>query len=373
MGEGTPGKNRKVRYAVVALGHIAQIAILPAFAAASNNSELVALVSGDPIKLKVKSREYKVPAVYSYEQLDECLASENVDAVFIALPNDMHREFTIRAARAKVHVLCEKPLALTEKDCLAMIQAAQKSGVKFMTAYRLHTEETNLRAIELIKSKKIGEPRIFNSLFSFHVTDQENIRLKKARGGGPVYDIGTYCINAARYIFQAEPEEVSAFTASNKERRFKEVEEMASVIMRFPGERLASFTCSFGAADSGYFEVIGTKGTLRVDPAYEYAEPLAMELTIDGKAKKQVFPKRDQFAAEISYFSDCILKNRQPEPSGWEGLADIRIIEAIHRSARTGKAVRLKPFTKKDRPSIRQEIRKPASKEPRLVNVKSPH
>lgn len=363
----------KIRYAVVALGHIAQIAVLPAFPHAQKNSVLAGLVSSDPVKLRELSKRYKVPNTWSYEEYEDCLHSGEIDAVFIALPNDMHRDFTVRAAKAGIHVLCEKPLGVTARDCEQMIQAADKNGVKLMTAYRLHNEETNLRAIEIVKSGKIGEPRFFNSSFSFQLTDPQNIRLKKARGGGVVYDIGIYCINAARYLFQDEPTEVVALTARTKEKRFKEVEEMCSGILRFPGDRLASYTVSFGASDSSYYEVMGTKGSLRVDPAYEYVGGLAYELKIGEKEQKKSFSKRDQFAAEISYFSDCILKGRDPEPDGREGLADLRIIEALYKSAASGRAIKLSPFQKKRRPSIEQERKFPPVKEPRLVNVRPPH
>src|SRR3989475_2858327 len=129
---------------------------------ASENSELHALLSSDSKKLKELSKKYDVPSTYSYEEYDQCLESGEIDAVYIALPNNMHREYTERAARAGVHVLCEKPMAITEHDCESMIETAQKNHVKLMIAYRLHFEEANLSAIEIVKSGKLGKPRIFN-------------------------------------------------------------------------------------------------------------------------------------------------------------------------------------------------------------------
>lgn len=366
-----PGQ-KKIRYAVVGLGHIAQIAVLPAFAHAEN-SELAALVSDDPEKLEKLGRRYKVKARFSYDQFEECLTSGEVDAVYIALPNHLHREYTERAARAGVHVLCEKPLAVTEEDCLAMIQACEENGVKLMVAYRLHFEEANLKAIELVQGGKLGDPRLFDSVFTMQVKEGD-IRLNpRELGGGPLYDIGVYCINAVRNLYGAEPMEVMAFSANNGERRFQQCEEMTTAILRFPGrERLASFTCSFNGADMGTYRIVGTEGELVMDPAYEYAEALTQRVTINGRTRERTFPKRDQFAPELISFSECILTGAAPEPSGWEGYADVRVIRALYRSTEIGQPVALPPFTKEDRPSLAQEIRRPAVRKPDLVNTEAP-
>lgn len=366
----SPEAKRKIRYAVVGLGYIAQIAVLPAFAKAKN-SELVALVSDDQTKLQKLSKKYKVPLTYSYLDYDECLASGDVDAVYIALPNSMHRDYTVRACRAGVHVLCEKPLAVTESDCQEMINAADENNVKLMAAYRLHFEEANLKAVELAQSGKLGEIRAFNSVFTMQVKEGD-IRLQKELGGGTLYDIGIYCINAARYIFRAEPVEVFAFSANNGEKRFEEIDEMTCAILRFPEERLASFTASFGAADISAYQIVGTKGNLRVDPAYEHAGDLKHQLTVNGKTRERTFSKRDQFAPELLYFSDCVINGQSPEPSGWEGLADVRIIRALYRSAASGGPIQLGNFEREKRPSIAQEIHKPPTKKPELVRAATP-
>jgi predicted dehydrogenase len=365
------GKKRKIRYAVVGQGYISQIAVLPAFAHARKNSELAALVSDDPVKLKKLGKKYHVRHFYSYDEYDDCLTSGEIDAVYIALPNSMHREYTERAARAGVHILCEKPMAVTEEDCEAMIRAASASEVKLMIAYRLHFEAANLKAAQIVRSGRLGDPRIFNSVFTMQV-EKGNIRLKKDLGGGPLYDIGIYCINAARYLFQDEPVEVCGFSANNGEERFQEVDEMTAAILRFPNERLATFTCSFGAADVSAYEIVGTKGRLRVEPAYEHSGALKHELTRDGKLRRQTFPKRDQFAPELLYFSECIIEDKDPEPSGIEGLADVRIIRALYRSASIGELVKLGDFEKSDRPGPEQEIRRPPLREPDLVHATSP-
>ncbi len=363
-------EKRKVRYAVVGLGHIAQIAVLPGFENARSNSELVAFVSDDPVKQQRLGLRYQVVNTCTYREYNALLKSGSIDAVYIALPNSMHRDFTVRAARAGVHVLCEKPLATTAEDCQAMIEACDENGVKLMTAYRLHFERANLTAIETAQSGKLGDLRIFSSTFGYQVK-AGNIRTQKKMGGGANYDIGIYCINAARYLFQDEPTEVRAY-ALRTDKRFRDVDAITSAMMLFPGNRIASYTCSFDSADVATYTILGTKGRLELDMAYEYAADISMEITVAGKKQRRTFARRDQFGAELLYFSDCILKNREPEPSGHEGLADIRIIEAIHEAAKTGRAIKIPRLVKRSRPSLRQDISRPAVKEPELVHTEAP-
>ncbi|HEX3102372.1 MAG TPA: Gfo/Idh/MocA family oxidoreductase [Pyrinomonadaceae bacterium] len=362
----------KIRYAVVGLGHIAQFAVLPAFENAHENSVLTALISDDATKLNTMGREYGVKYLFHYDEYETCLHSGLIDAVYIALPNNLHREYAVRAANAGIHVLCEKPLAVTEDDCQKIIKACAENNVKLMTAYRLHFERGNLEAIDSVHSGQIGEPRIFNSVFTMQVA-KHNIRTHGQYAGGTLYDIGIYCINAARYIFRDEPIEATCFTASSNDPRFREVEEMASAILRFPKNRLASFTVSFGAEDTADFEVVGTKGKLRAIRAYEYTEPVALELTVQNRTRRKAYGLRDQFGPELIYFSDCVLNDREPEPSGIEGLRDVHIIRSLYESAHTGVAVKLQQIQRHRHPGLRQEIYRPRTiTNPRLVNVEAP-
>jgi predicted dehydrogenase len=146
---------------------------------------------------------------------------------------------------------------------------------------------------------------------------------------------------------------------------------MTSALIRFPEERTASFTTSFGSTDVASYEIIGTKGKLRVDPAYEYVMPLKHYLTIDGKTKTRTFARRDQFAPELLYFSDCILKNIEPEPSGEEGLADVRVVRALYRAAKTGRPVKLRSVSVRKRPTLKQEKHRPPLTKPKLIHVES--
>ena len=356
-----------VRYAVVGLGHIAQVAVLPAFRHAARNSRVTALVSDDPVKRRELARKYRVEGTYSYEQYEACL--EQVDAVYIALPNSQHAEFTVRAANAGVHVLCEKPMAVTAGECRRMIRACRRHGVKLMIAYRLHFEEINLRVIDLVRRGRIGEPKFFNSSFSLTVR-RGDIRTQKALGGGTLYDIGIYCINAARQVFDAEPKEVMAVSVNSGARGLEEIDESTGALLRFDGERVAAFVSSFNADDVGSYRVLGTKGQLHVEPAYEYAEGLKYTMTMNGKTtRSRKTAKHDQFGAEIEYFSQCIQKGRAPEPSGYEGLQDVRIVEALYQSAESGKAVAVPPFEKPLKAGTGQRITKPGVKKPTLVRT----
>ncbi|WP_413584968.1 Gfo/Idh/MocA family protein [Bdellovibrio sp. HCB274] len=365
---------KKIRYAVVGLGNIAQVAVLPAFKNAKKNSELVALVSGDDEKLQTLGKEYGITNLYNYRDYDKCLQSGLIDAVYICTPNVHHRAFAEEAAAHGIHVLTEKPMAVTVPDCMGMIRAAEENDVKLMVAYRLHFDPANLAAIKTAQSGKIGDVRIFNSTFTFQITDQDNIRLKYDMGGGPLFDIGIYCINAARYIFQDEPVEVMAMALSNpRDPRFTEVEEMASVTLRYRGARIANFVISYGTDASASYCVIGTKGCLDLESAYEYTEEMTLTTTIKDKDTVRTFKKHDQFGPEIEYFSNCILKNITPEPSGIEGLNDIKILEAIFESARTKRMVKLDIARRDQQPSMSQARRMPAPRRTEAINAPSPH
>lgn len=361
----------KVRYAVVGLGHIAQAAVLPAFTHAKRNSSLHAIVSGSVEKLNKLGDQYRVPVRASYDNYERCL--KEVDAVYICTPNSEHADYAVRAARAGVHVLCEKPLAVTEAECTRMIEAASESNVRLMTAYRLHFEPLFLEIVDLVKSGKIGEPRFFNSSFSMHAKPR-GIRTTRELGGGTLFDLGVYCINAARLLFRAEPTEVFAYSIDGARAEMPEIDEMTSGMLRFDGDRLATFTTSFAANGVSDLRVVGTEGNIHAEPAYEYAEALGYTLTVGEDVKKKKGRRRDQFAAELVYFSDCVLNNRDPEPSAEEGCWDVRVVDALYESARTGVPVSLPHFGPERLPVRSQgEDFPPNTREPLLVAVEKPH
>jgi predicted dehydrogenase len=259
---------------------------------------------------------------------------------------------------------------VTVEECRQMISAAGKAQVKLMVAYRLHFEALNLAAIDLARKGDLGDLKFFNSSFSMRVR-RGDIRTKRAYGGGTLYDIGVYCINAARNLFRAEPTEVSAISINSGVATLAEIDETTAATLRFGNDRVATFITSFNAADVGAYRIVGTKGELHADPAYEYAEGLEFTLTVDGKSTGKKVGKRDQFAAELLYFSDCIIKDRSPEPSGEEGLQDVRIVQALYESAKSGRPVKIPRFKKPQRPTGRQRITQPGSRNPALIKVQS--
>jgi predicted dehydrogenase len=369
--------DKKIRYAVVGLGNIAQSAVLPAFKNASSNSILTTLISEDKQKLKILAKKYKVKSTYLFDEMEECFQNHEIDAIYIATPNDHHLKIVELAAKHKINVLCEKPMAVTYEDCIYMDQVAKKNNIKMMVAYRLHFEAANLAAIDMCRKGTLGDLKFFNSTFSYQIKDKKNIRLNPTSvGGGPLYDIGIYCINAARYLFKAEPIEVVGLSVTSDDPRFINTEETTSAILRFPEDRLAAFTISFGAFDSSDYEIIGEKGRIRLENAYEYAAPMELRSFLKGKdePKKATkkFKKRDQFSAELLYFSDCILKNKKIEPDATEGMADVKIIEAILASIHYRKPISLEPSNIQSYPTQKQKVTRPGVRKRKLYHATSP-
>ena len=325
-----------VRYAVVGAGWISQVAFLPG-AGLTGNSKVTAIVSGNPANAKRLADFHGIEHVFSYEQYDEMLAADHVDAVYIALPNSMHADYAIRAAGAGKHVLVEKPLAVSEEECEAMIASAKEAGVHLMTAYRLHNEPGTVHALDLIRNGAIGDPRLFTSLFSL-MAAPGNHRLQAEHWGGPLQDIGVYCINAVRHAFADEPVQVLAVRNHVDDPRFREVEETIAATLIFPEGRMAQFCASFGAEQLDMYRIAGTEGEIAVESAYDFQTDTIVQLTRGKEVTEHRFAQTDQFAGQTGYFSDCIMANASPEADGEEGLADVRILKAIEKSAQTGTA-----------------------------------
>jgi predicted dehydrogenase len=324
-----------IRYAVVGAGWISQESFLPG-AAQSGNSTIEAIVTGDLEKGAKLAAFHDIPQVVSYQDYDALLASDCIDAVYIALPNSMHADYTIRAARAGKHILVEKPLATTVADAEAMIAAADQAGVFLMTAYRLHNEPGTVALLDLIRDGAIGTPLIFQSVFSFQTT-LGNHRLKAAHWGGPLQDLGVYSLNAARHIFAEEPVEATATVIQPKDDpRFAEIEATIAVTLRFPSGGIAQFVSSFGAGSVDNYRVIGSTGDIEMDPGFKADCAMKLRLRQNGVTRDIAFPQTDHFGAQMAYFSDCITSGRLPEADGEEGLADMLALIAIEIAARTG-------------------------------------
>jgi predicted dehydrogenase len=337
--------DRKVRYAVVGLGDISQEAMLPGIAH-TGNSELVALVTDDPVKAREVGDRYDVTRTCGYDGFADLLASGCIDAIYLGTPNWRHAEFILPALRAGIHVLTEKPLEVTVALCEQIRDAQRASTAKLMVAYRLHFEPATLDAIDRIRDGQIGEPVMFTACFA-QMLDPDNHRAKNGVLAGPLLDMGPYPINASRYLFGEEPIEVVAAAASrHPEAGFGDNDDTIAVTLRFPGNRLAQFSISYYANAISSLIVAGTKGSIHMSPAFGFSQPLEQNVTIGEKKSHESFKATDQFGGEMQYFSDCILNDRDPEPDAEEGLADLRVIEGIQRALDTGTAQPLAPFTR---------------------------
>ena len=347
-----------IKFAVVGAGWISQEAFMPGIHQAGN-AQMTAIVSGNRDKAVRLAEFHGVPRVFSYEDYDNMLKGDLVDAVYIALPNSMHADYTIRAARAGKHVLVEKPLTDNLRDADAMVNAAQTGGVFLMTAYRLHNEPGTLAMLDRIRSGAIGRPLLAQAAFAFQ-TRLGNHRLNARHWGGPLQDIGVYCVNAVRHAFAEEPVEVMAMRHKPRDDpRFAEVEATIGATLRFPSGGIAQFVVSFGAAEIDSFQVIGTKGVIELDPAFRFETPTRMRLRRDGRIENVNFPAVDQFAGQIAYFADCIASSTPPEPDGEEGLADMRVLLAIEESARFERLVTMSSPSRPCHPTLNMERRRP--------------
>jgi len=336
---------RKIGFCAVGLGRISEI--FTKATKISTRTQLVAVVSGHRDKAEKFAAAYDVPAknIYSYENFDAIADNRDIDAVYIGLPNGMHAEYTIRAAKAGKHVLCEKPMANTPADCQAMIDACRTAGKKLMIAYRIRYEPFNLRAAEMIAAGKLGKVQTIDAASGFNMNPQP-VRVMgvatpewrldgKLGGGGPMMDMGIYALNGVRMMVAEEPNEVKgSWSVIDQDGRFKDVEENLTWTMKFPSGILATCTTSYGSNIGTFVHVAGTRGTIHMEPAWGYS---GMKLTarIQGappveETSTEVHPA--QFVREADHFAECIQQNKEPKTSGEEGLRDMRLITGIYRS-----------------------------------------
>ncbi|PZQ62683.1 MAG: glucose-fructose oxidoreductase [Sphingomonas taxi] len=363
---------RKVRYGIVGLGDIAQDALMPGVAH-TGNSEITALVSGDPEKLAMLGKRYGVTHLHGYEQFAALIASGEIDAIYLATPNWRHAEFAVPALEAGIHVLCEKPLDISSAKARAIIAAAERGKARLMTAYRLHFEPATLDAIRRIRAGELGELIAFTSCFT-QMVDPANHRARSGIEAGPLFDMAPYPINAIRYLFGAEPLEVIAATGvRHPEAGLGDLDDTFAVTLRMPGDRLAQFTVSYYADGADNLTITGTKGAIQMDPAFGFGQGLAHRRTIGGTTSHETYKATDQFGGELKYFSDCILHDRAPEPDGEEGLADLLVIEAIVAALRSGGSVAVAPLARTRRidPDAQEQTLRPVSA-PAPVNASPP-
>ncbi len=332
---------RPIGYAIVGLGSYATRQIMPNFAGC-DHARLVALVSGTPEKLQRYGEQYNIPAThrYSYADYDRIRNNPDIDVVYVVLPNSMHAEYSIRAAQAGKHVMCEKPMAISVAECQAMIGASRKASKLLMIGYRSRFEPYNRLAIDLARRDHVGPTRIITSEHGFPIKPNQWRLDRPLSGGGSLMDIGIYSLNATRYLSGEEPVSVSAIEATDRsDPRFRTVEDRISFLLRFPSGIEATCVSSYSSAHNAY-RVVGTQGWIDMEPATPY-EGHAMRIRKDGVVSPRVLPapSKNQFAGPLDHLAECIMNGTTPIVPGEEGLADLRVIEAIYRSAAEGRTI----------------------------------
>ncbi|WP_071885803.1 Gfo/Idh/MocA family protein [Hymenobacter sedentarius] len=346
--------DQRVGFALVGLGHLTLEELLPAFAHCKH-AKLVALVSGDADKMGKIARQYgiKSSSCYSYQTYDQLKNNPEVEVIYIVLPNSMHAEFTVRGAQAGKHILCEKPMANSVKECEEMIAACKKAGKKLMIAYRIQYEPLNRMAQKMVRDKTYGPTKLIEMVNTQNQAHDNQWRHKKAlAGGGALPDIGLYCLNTTRFLLGEEPTEVSASIYSTPgDARFKEVEENVSFRLRFPSGVMASCVTGYGSFNSKAYTVHAETGSIRMDPAFTYHGLHQERVHAPGGKELKETPggdEKNQFALEMDHMAECVRQNKTPYTPGEEGLQDQRIMEAIYESAKENKPVKLDNVLKID-------------------------
>ena len=342
--------SKSVGYAVVGLGSIAEVAVLPAFRK-SKKSRVVALVSHDLGRAKEMGKKFGVKNCFTYEDYGRCLSQPGVDAVFIASVNGAHAEQTIRAAAAGKHVLCEKPMANSVEDCRRMVEACRTNQVRLMIAYRKYFEPGSVALKKLVTSGKLGRLR---HIFSTYTEIVDPVKARhwqlnpQLAGGGSLMDIGIYCVNIMRWLAGSPPIDATAHAWSDDPKRFSGVEDSIAFRLTHPGALVCQGTSSYSAMAASFVQVHGENGWAALNPAFAFEEERRLFGKIQGRWFEQKFKVIDEFVLELDAFADSIRRRRDPEPDGMEGLRDIATVEAIYRSARENRTVSVESVSREN-------------------------
>ncbi|HEX4156080.1 MAG TPA: Gfo/Idh/MocA family oxidoreductase [Acidobacteriaceae bacterium] len=336
---GAPTLSKPVGFAPVGLGDISEIFMRAC--AQTPNATITGLVTGHPQEKGAKyAAQYNVPqsSIYTYETYDKIRDNPAIEAVYIGLPNSMHCEYTIRAAEAGKHVLCEKPMAISSAECRKMIDACKRANVHLMIAYRVQYDVTFKQIRDMVRSGQLGE--IQTVLGGFYGQKKAGEwRLNRAlAGGGSLLDLGIYPLNAARWIVGEEPTDFRAFVSTReKGPRFAQVEQTVQWVMKFPSGILFNGGSSYGEQGPAFLQIDGSAGQIHIEPAFYYGD---VKYTFTGNTthgkvsgSNPVTGQYDQFTAEADHFAACLRNNTKPATPGEEGLADMLAMEAIYRAA----------------------------------------
>ncbi len=321
----------KVRWGILSTADIGMKKVTPAIQAAEN-CEVVAIASRNQMRADDAAAELGIPTAYgTYEEL---LAADDVDAVYIPLPNDMHAEWTVKAAVAGKHVLCEKPLALDADEAERMARACEDAGVKLAEAFMYRHHPTWVEAVRLVRAGAIGELQGVQSWFSYYNDDPENIRNRTENGGGAIMDIGCYNINASRMLFDAEPVRIEAAVRRDPTMG---IDTLSSAVLEFPGGGQATFTCSTRSEDYQRVHIVGSSGRIEIEIPFNIPPDLETRIfvtaggnpPVDPVAETIVFPPEDQYTIQATLFAQAILDDTPVPVPISDAIANMKVIDTI--------------------------------------------
>jgi len=321
----------KVRWGVLGTADIGMAKVTPAIQKAEN-CEVVAIASRNPGRAATAAARLGIPASYgSYEEL---LAADDVDAVYIPLPNNMHAEWTIKAAAAGKHVLCEKPLALTAAQAQEMADACRAAGVQLAEAFMYRHHPTWVEAVRLVREGAIGELQAVQSWFSYYNDDPQNIRNRLENGGGAIMDVGCYSINLSRMLFEAEPVRIGA---SVRRDPIMGIDTLSSAVLEFPGGGQATFTCSTRAEDDQRVHIAGSAGRIEIDIPFNIPPDRETRIFVTAGGNPPVatateaivFPIADPYTIQARLFAQAVLEDTDPPVPIEDAIANMRVIEVI--------------------------------------------
>jgi len=324
-------KSKKLGIALVGLGLYSEGQLAPALQETAD-CYLAGLVSGAEKKIEKWKEKYSIADknIYSYTNFDSIKDNRDIDIVYVVLPNSMHAEYVVKAARAGKHVICEKPMAITVEECDQMIEACRNAGVMLSIGYRLHFDPYNMEMMRLAQQKTYGSVKRITAAHG--LSSAQGWRLdKELAGGGPLMDVGIYCVNAGRYLTGLEPIAVEAFEGpKNDKRKFKTVEESMTWKMEYNNGTIAECSCSYSEYQN-HLHVDAETGWFEIAPAFSYGGLKGK--TSDGKID---LPNINQQAAQMDDFALAIKTNRPTSVPGEMGKQDVRIMRAIYKSMETG-------------------------------------
>ncbi len=325
---------KKMGIALVGLGWYSTDILAPALQE-TEIAYLAGIVTGTPSKEKIWAAKYNIPEknIYNYENFDEIAANPDIDIVYVVLPNSMHKEFTIRAANAGKHVICEKPMAVNAQECREMIDACEKNNVGLSIGYRMQYEPFTQEIMRLGQEKEFGEVLHISCGGAFRNNNLSHWKWDKVMGGGSMMDMGVYPLQAARYSTGMEPVSVTAQTFNTREATKGLADEATTFQLQFPNGAVANLSTGFHA-NYNFLKVRAERGWFELEPFSGFRN-------IKGRTSsgELSFPDVNQQATQMDEDAISFAKGERPRVPGEEGLKDMIVVDAVYESIKTGKTI----------------------------------